>query len=59
MYTIQKLGATSDGSNGYKSIYGMIDVYKRQGRHHAALVSKSVNRQMGLSPKEQKKTIYE
>ena len=25
------------------------------GRHHAALVSKSVNRQMGLSPKEQKK----
>ena len=24
MYTIQKLGATSDGSNGYKSIYGMI-----------------------------------
>ena len=29
------------------------------GRHHAALVSKSVNRQMGLSPKEQKKTIYE
>lgn len=29
------------------------------GRHHAALVSKSVNRQMGLSHKEQKKTIYE
>ena len=28
---------------------------QKAGRHHAALVSKSVNRQMGLSPKEKKK----
>ena len=40
MYTIQKLGATSDGSNGYKSIYGMI-VYKRMTETDLEMMKKS------------------
>ena len=40
MYTIQKLGATSDGSNGSKSIYGMI-VYKRMTETDLEMMKKS------------------
>ena len=42
MYTT-KIGATSDGGNGYKSIYGMI-VYKRMTETDLKMMKRKVTR---------------